>query len=458
MDFDIAKELMKKMIQDQFPSLDPARASELADIWSWQFSRIIRLMLDCVAQETGICHEIFKDEAILELAMRIDPIAKLIVSKNLEGREPDKIDIQEEWQTVRSDSGLKKLENTARVFVQVFWEPLMEKWQASTQLLEQGKISTLETVRTGPLIIIPGDERKNRTIKNHFDSSFANKLWTNDANKNKVKILSRRVDGNIKSEIKYSNEWGFEQYLWSQSLEDFFSTIENEVAKPDGVYMKLIEGRALMRQIDEHKWTVFLIIQMLRTPAFIVRNMTVLKKWLENHPKYIHLLWMTHPSYLRKVYEESLFGPNFCTNSLYRDIFQRDWMIWKAANGHYFVKSDNPVTLIKNGAISGFLYPLSPTKCFVASILPRDQKPVLRVKEIPLSPELTLGVSVAIAHYADYSVMTCLENNDPELEVVLRQWLGNHKLDEPFPYRLMEPYWGSMKPKEQPRPRGKRTR
>jgi len=456
LDLDISKELIKKMIQDQYPSLDLAHASGLADIWSWQFFRIVRLMLDCVAQETGMCHEVFKDEATLELAKGMDTIVKLIVSRNLEGREPDKIDIQEEWEAVRSDSGCEKLENTARIFVQVFWKPLMEKWQASTRLLEQGKISTLETVRTGPLIIIPGDDRKNHTIENHYDSSFSNRFWTSAGNKHIVKIYSRGVDGSIRSACKPSSKWGFEQHLYSQRLEDYFSAIENEIAKPSGVYAKLVDGRALMRQIDEHKWTVFLIIQMLRTPAFIIRNMAALKKWLENHPKYNN--YPTHPYYLRRVYEESLFGSNFCTNSLYRDISQRDWMILRAADGHYFVKSDNPVSLIKNGAISGFFYPLSPTKCFVATVLPQAQKPVLRVKEMPLNLELTLGVSAAIAHYADNSVMTCIENNDQELEAVLKRWLGNHKLDEPFAYPLMRPYWGSMKPEGRRRPRTTRTR
>lgn len=163
----------------------------------------------------------------------------------------------------------------------------------------------------------------------------------------------------------------------------------------------------------------------------------------------------THPYYLKKVYE-TLFSSNFCTNRLYREIYHGSWTILKAAKGHYFVKSDNPVTVLTKRFASGFLYPLSPTKCFIASVFPQSQRSVLRVKEISLNPEWTLGVSAAIAHYADSSVMTCIENNDPELEIVLKRRLGNHKLDEPFPYPLMTPYWGSMRPKDQPGTRSRR--
>jgi hypothetical protein len=114
------------------------------------------------------------------------------------------------------------------------------------------------------------------------------------------------------------------------------------------------------------------------------------------------------------------------TNYLYGQIYNRDWSVLRTAPGECFLKPDNPVVILRSvdGQPAAFFYPLSPTKCFMASYLPRKQKPILRVKATKLTETETIRLSLAMAAHASASVMTAIDCNSKKLEHWLYRFMG----------------------------------
>ncbi|MBQ4891255.1 DUF4238 domain-containing protein [Shewanella sp. MMG014] len=190
---------------------------------------------------------------------------------------------------------------------------------------------------------------KKQTKKNHFSPVFANQHWTNEENGWHYKYYyycpHRKcvVDSH---KDKGKTAWGYEFNLYSQELEDKLDTeIENNTAQ---IYDKLSNEETLNND-ERMKWGQFIITQSMRTPSFF--------KYREELEK---------SSDVDNSFKEDIIGCQWCEDNKY--IASRNWIILEAAEGDFFVRTDNPVymTGFLHNPNTTIFYPLSPKKCFVA--------------------------------------------------------------------------------------------
>jgi hypothetical protein len=187
------------------------------------------------------------------------------------------------------------------------------------------------------------------TNKNHFSPVFANKHWTNEESgwsykyyyfcKHRNKVIDSHKDIG-------KTAWGYQINLYPQELEDRLdSELENESA---ALYEKLVSGDRLNTN-QRIKWAQFIITQAVRTPSFFKYRDYIEKN---NGGDY--------------SYKHTILGCTGCEGNKY--ISARNWMILKAHEDDFFIRTDNPVYM--TGCIDNsttiILYPLTPELCFVA--------------------------------------------------------------------------------------------
>lgn len=184
-----------------------------------------------------------------------------------------------------------------------------------------------------------------KTKRNHYVPVFTNIAWK-DQNKDwKFKTYSKK-NGEI---IEHKNSlgrrtWGFKDYFYSQSLEDLF---RDQIETPSiAIYQKLIKQKTLTYN-ERIKWAQFLITQSIRTPSFFDYR----KKAGE---------------FQKEDFDESIIGCKHCEEN--KLLANRNWIILKAHEEDYFIRTDNPVYMtgfLENDTTTIF-YPLTPNLCFVA--------------------------------------------------------------------------------------------
>lgn len=187
------------------------------------------------------------------------------------------------------------------------------------------------------------------TGKNHYSPVLANRHWISDGSKGQYAYYHHcphrlRV-------VKSSNgigtsAWGYEFNLYSQAVEDAFDKeIENESAI---LYNKLIDGVELSHD-ERVKWGRFIVTQAIRVPSFI--------RYREKAAE------LTDGD---TSFKAELVGHQDAPDNLY--VALRDWVVLEAHEDDYFLRTDNPVymTGFIESPLTVIIYPLSPSKCFVA--------------------------------------------------------------------------------------------
>jgi Protein of unknown function (DUF4238) len=145
--------------------------------------------------------------------------------------------------------------------------------------------------------------------------------------------------------------WGTEEHLYSQGVEDAFEKIETRLAQ---IHTKL-EGESHLTEDERYGWAMWLLASYLRTPFAFLCSAEV-SATMNNVAEDLF-----HSGYA--VLAKCVTDP-YCIEL----ITNRDWQVLKSETP-YFLKPDSGVILTdrldnKEGSI---LYPLSPFACFVAS-------------------------------------------------------------------------------------------
>jgi hypothetical protein len=202
------------------------------------------------------------------------------------------------------------------------------------------------------------------TKKNHYSPRFANRPW---ANQNGLMIkYTRSPTGQLIRHRTGPVEWGQEEGLYPQELEDALANLERIVAP---IYRCFLTKQPLdLRQ--RLLWSHWLFCQYSRTPAFIVDFAKLEEDILAQFPNPPQ--WAAEINTEEKL-KSALDTISSTTTSkkLVPFLAVRDWVVCEAAVDSCFLRTDDPVVI--TGSLvrekTQILYPLSPRQCFVATVL-----------------------------------------------------------------------------------------
>lgn len=342
--------MMLGKLESRFPNVDANRIATLAEVWDSELDRVIRRMLEISENSCASIPMEAKHEAVFEMAKLVNFIANKILEKKLSSEKIEDIDLDQERSWLDSDKCAERIENTAKLFAEHVWIKFLHEWWRKHPL---ATTSAPRSVRRKFAKVGSGGVRRQ-----HFSPKFSNKYWASQ--NNTVRIYTRALDGTVKMEETPLTEWGREDFIYTQSLESLFGAIESDAGVP---YKKLLNMVPFSEE-DRMHWVAFLIAQLFRTPSFILSNLQNLKKIIKRDG----IDYATDTASLRKAYE-TLFTNNQVFDSFYRLICGREWSMWSASTGGGgFVRGDVPA--IVDGSVENqtwkLIYPMTPSKCFIA--------------------------------------------------------------------------------------------
>ncbi|NOU52602.1 DUF4238 domain-containing protein [Pseudoalteromonas sp. JBTF-M23] len=250
--------------------------------------------------------------------------------------------------------------------------------------------------------------------KNHFSPVLANKYWTNEESgwsykyyyfcKHRNKVIDSHKDIG-------KTAWGYELNLYPQEVEDRLDLeLENESAL---LYEKIIAGEILDFP-QRMKWAQFIITQAVRTPSFFRYRDHIERN---NGGDY--------------SYKNSILGCSNCEENKY--IASRDWLILKANEDDFFIRTDNPVymTGCLDNPTTAIFYPLTPKLCFVACsyvetvLLPKGMKmPSPKQDFLQLEKGDAYHINFELLKSASNSVILAKSDNNEVVSQIALDVLG----------------------------------
>ncbi|HEX4920610.1 MAG TPA: DUF4238 domain-containing protein, partial [Candidatus Bathyarchaeia archaeon] len=234
---------------------------------------------------------------------------------------------------------------------------------------------------------------------------FTNEPW---ADKNGLIVkFSRRADGALIRGRTGPREWGAENYLYSQDMEDALARLEGLV-KP--LYEKLLSDK-ILNPDERLVWSYWLLCQYARTPSFMIELAKLPEDLLARHSSLA-----AYSAHLNTEEQLKAAQSNIADFSTSRELVPflvlRDWIVYRAAPGEFFIKSDVPV-VIRGPLVeedTTILYPLSPEKCFSATVAGGLFPPRQLQLEYLLAAGQTVDFVKMIASTADREVI-CHKDN-----------------------------------------------
>jgi hypothetical protein len=261
-----------------------------------------------------------------------------------------------------------------------------------------------------------GDPTKN----NHFSPEFTNLPWANSHGN--ITRIRRGRDGRIVRDSRPTGpvQWGQEECLYPQPIENALSRFENQVAP---VYRKLLVGEKL-DSVERLIWSRWILCQCTRTPTYALEVARVGEKIATAFPEFSEdFSSIDMGESIDLALSDDLTIEK--GNRLIPFIILRDWLLLRPAAEEFFIKGDVPVII--RGALvndeSIILYPLSPECCFRATVLggfpPRQLQAEARLESGGTTSYLRL-----IAASAEREVICHPDHFSPELERIVAETLG----------------------------------
>src|ERR1700686_1438467 len=206
-----------------------------------------------------------------------------------------------------------------------------------------------------------GTTEEQQTVFNHYSPIFTNRPW---ANENGMIVRLRREPGRpgVRRGRTGPQEWGGENHLYPQHVEDALGSFENKVSV---VYGKLLDGE-ILAPAERLLWSRWIFSQFARTPTFLLELPGFEEDVLAQFPEFSRdFSWAETGAKLDAAIDHiSDFGQS---DRLIPFIIVRDWLILRPAPGEFFIKGD--VRVVLGGALidhnAQFVYLLSPPHCCV---------------------------------------------------------------------------------------------
>ncbi|WP_334396224.1 DUF4238 domain-containing protein [Bradyrhizobium sp. AZCC 2289] len=406
------------------PALDRVTAYRLASVWSALQGRIVARMFDiCEAEMGASLHIDQRAEAAFELSRLLLFLSGRILDEKAKQKALSEHDPDDEAALLETKEEQAKIDATARNMADGVWKPLLAKWR-----------------KRRPLVEMPGQAAKRSKLVKpaksvfrkhmHYVPQSTTKQWAS-AKSGKFTVYKIGADGEVKAEATTAKLWGAAPSLYTQGLEHLLGLIEGDARRP---YQKLVDIVPL-DAMETRRWIAFLIAQLIRTPRFMRSILRYQKAWIEstgfNYP--------TTPAHLGQVYE-TLFTNNDLYAAYYKQITRRAWAVASAADGLTFLKGENPVVI--SGRPTGdswrLLYPLTPTRCFIAGPELEGEPRMIIPRQHVLTDADTIAVNAATCNYAETSVIgiSIADRIDP------RPTIKTHLSRRNAPSTVELPLWG----------------
>jgi hypothetical protein len=406
------------------PAFDRVTAYRLARVWSVLQDRIISHMLDICESEMGLSlHIDQRAEAAFELSRLLLFLSGRILDEKAKQKALSEYDPDDEAALLETKEERAKINRTARKMADGAWKPLLTKWR-----------------KRRPLVELPGHAGKSSKLLKpaksvfrkhmHYVPQSTTRQWR-CAKSGKFTVYKIGVDGEVKAEASTAKLWGAAPSLYTQGLEHLLGLIEGDAHRP---YQKLVDIVPL-DAMEARRWIAFLIAQLIRTPRFMRSILRYQKAWIESKG----LTYPTTPAYLGQAYE-TLFTNNDLYAAYYRQITLRAWAVARAADSLTFLKGDNPVVI--SGRPTGdswrLLYPLTPTRCFIAGPELEGESGRIIPRQHVLTDAETIAVNAATCNYAETSVIgiSIADRIDP------RPTIKTHLSKRNAPSTVELPLWG----------------
>jgi hypothetical protein len=388
---DMQNDLFFPEVVRRCPTLDRMTAYRLARVWSSLLDRIVSRMFDICKSETGLSlHIDQRAEAAFELTRLLDFLRDRILDDRAKQKALSNYDPDDEAKRLETKEEQARIDGTARNMADGVWKPLSAKWH-----------------KQRPLVEVPGRARRSSKLFKptkrvfrkhlHYVPQATTRQWAS-AKSGKFMVYKVGIDGAVKGEEDTAKLWSASPSLYTQGLEHLLGMIESDGLRP---YQKLVDVVPL-DEMEKRYWIAFLIAQLIRTPRFMGSILRYQKAWIES----TDFTYPTTPAHLGRAYE-TLFTNNDLYAAYHRQITRHLWAVVRAADGFTFLKGDNPVVI--SGGPAGdawrLLYPLTPTRCFIAGPELESEPERIIPRQYKLTDAATIAVNAATCSYAETSVI-----------------------------------------------------
>lgn len=408
----VIETLMRRLLELR-PDVGDVEARRIAEVWSGELDQIVERMLTVSEETIGV---VVQPEArtmmIVDLTRLLVTLTDEFVQNKLNhGLASDPLTAEAEARASSSPIGRERIENTARLLAEHVWNKCIVDYRRRWPLVvEAGREHDVGRRRK-----LKGESKAPGVRHNHFSPVFSHKPWsTKDG---RVRELSRGLKGDLQHRDIPYRAWGSEEYLYSQRLERHLALIDNDGAESCQKILKIVP----MSDLDKRKWIAFLIVQMLRSPGFMLKMVKHTKKILPTTaPEYPNT-----PAALKAAYE-SMFTNDDVYAQFHRMIAPKSWQVIAAPAGTTFIRPD--ATILTEGSIKAgtwnLLYPLSPSKVFVAGPSLGDGYQQEFVPTIAASPELVYALNRRLASIATASVIVHPECDTAEVRQAVSETMS----------------------------------
>jgi hypothetical protein len=254
---------------------------------------------------------------------------------------------------------------------------------------------------------------------NHYSPIFTNHPWA-DEDGMIIRLYRTAGKHGVGRARTGPRKWGGEHHLYPQRVENALGSLENKVSI---LYGKLLEGE-ILAPAERLLWSRWILSQFARTPTFLLELAGFEEDVLAQFPEFSRdFSWAETGAKLDAAIERiSDFGQS---DRLIPFIIVRDWLILRPAPGEFFIKGDVPVVI--RGALiddnAQIVYPLSPTYCFVATVL--DKFPPRQIQaECAMKPGGTARYIRLVARCAEREVICHPQHHSSELESLIGDIIG----------------------------------
>jgi hypothetical protein len=398
--------------------VDATTVEQIAAVWDEEISRILERMIAIGQEQRNFAPE--TGPAAYELVMIGLWLTPKVIEKHLSDRSLKDIDPVTECRALDTPERKERIENTAKNLTKGIWVPLLDKWRReAVKVHDEARLK----ISRGP---------RPPTTRNHYSPKFANRLWADS--QGKVMVYSPKPGDAVEARVRDFGQWGFEERLYSQALELYLGGLETDAAEP---MRKVLEVIPLSAQERKH-FITFLIAQWIRTPVFILTQMSGLQRIIGERG----IDYGTDILSLRRAFEAS-FQNDALYAMLYRTIDVRSWRILVTPDGEGFIRPDTPIVIAGHG--TNIYYPLTPKKCLHIGPDLADERPPV----IPLLRQLTSDqlarTNAILASVALKSAMASVQFDSPELRSILSRRLGSSKLVQDARRSSALRFWGPLR-------------
>jgi len=114
----------------RYPEADAKIVSALSELWDQVLHRIIEKMIELSSPKMTELHINLREEMALELAMLQLSLGEKIINERIGNQFPNDINVEEELKACLGESGVERINNTAKILAEHVWlEKYNERWK-----------------------------------------------------------------------------------------------------------------------------------------------------------------------------------------------------------------------------------------------------------------------------------------------------------------------------------------